>query len=73
MRYAPAAGGFHLTHPRPDRWAEHQVNLDRFTAQHPDPAVAALPALLASSGSPQRYLDAVHGHRESTVVREESS
>ena len=85
MRFVPRAGGIHLTHARPDRWGEHAVNLDLFIAQHPDPTVSALSALLASSGSPERYLDAINGHGESPVggsrlrrpnepvVREESS
>jgi glycosyltransferase involved in cell wall biosynthesis len=55
---APGAAGVHLTHARPGRWEQHAVNLDRFVALHPDPTVRALGSLLASNGSPARYLQA---------------
>ncbi|MFJ3493762.1 glycosyltransferase family 2 protein [Streptomyces sp. NPDC086091] len=60
MRPEPAAPGVHLTHPRADRWAQHTVNLARFTAKHPLAAVRALPELLGPSGNERRYADAVH-------------
>lgn len=55
---APGADGIHLTHARPGRWEQHAVNLGRFVALHPDPAVEALSSLLAADGSPARYLQA---------------
>ncbi|MGI5212789.1 glycosyltransferase family 2 protein [Plantactinospora sp. CA-290183] len=58
MVVAPDADGVHLTHVRADRWEQHTVNLRRFVALHPDPAVAALTSLLAPDGSPARYLQA---------------
>ncbi|MFJ4618071.1 glycosyltransferase family 2 protein [Streptomyces sp. NPDC088812] len=59
MRLAPAAPGIHLTHERADRWEQHTVNLTRFTAKHPIPAVRALPELLGPSGDARRYVTAV--------------
>lgn len=56
MALAPAASGIHLTHARPDRWEQHTLNLERFIAKHPDPAIRALPSLLGPSGSVSRYL-----------------
>ena len=57
MCVASGAVGTHLTHVRPGRWAEHEINLTWFLALHDDPAVAALPGLLSAGGSPRRYLD----------------
>jgi GT2 family glycosyltransferase len=62
-RLAADGAGIHLSHPRPNRWQEHDINLSLFVAQHPDPAVCALPELLSASGSPQRYLDAIRRHQ----------
>lgn len=59
MFLAPRADGVHLSHVRPGRWAEHEVNLGRFAARHPDPAVTALPELLAGAGSTAGYLRTV--------------
>jgi glycosyltransferase involved in cell wall biosynthesis len=72
MCVAPAAGGVHLSHVRPDRWAEHAVNMARFVTAHPDPAVAALPHLLAANGSPARFLAAV-ATRPPPIPRREPS
>jgi glycosyltransferase involved in cell wall biosynthesis len=58
-QFAADATGIHLSHARPDRWAQHASNMSRFTAQHPDPAVCALPELLSAGASPHRYLDAL--------------
>ncbi|MEI7031013.1 glycosyltransferase family 2 protein [Streptomyces pratensis] len=55
----PRALGIHLSHVRRDRWEQHRVNMDRFTALHPRPSVRALPALLGADGSPERYVAAV--------------
>jgi glycosyltransferase involved in cell wall biosynthesis len=59
MFLAPAAAAVHLSHARPGRWGEHEVNLARFAARHPDRTVTALSELLAAGGSPDRYLRAV--------------
>ncbi len=59
MYLAPGAAGVHLTHARPDRWAEHAVSLDRFIHKHNDPTISALRELLAENGSVSRYLRAV--------------
>jgi 3-amino-5-hydroxybenzoate synthase len=85
MCVATGAAGIHLTHVRPGRWDEHVVNLTRFLALHPDPAVAALPGLLSANGSPRRYLDLLtrqpapddaghpgKGHRSGTGVQHRS-
>lgn len=56
LALAERAAGIHLSHARTDRWEQHSVNLGKFTAKHPDPAVLALPALLGPRGSPAGYL-----------------
>ncbi|MGP3733774.1 glycosyltransferase family 2 protein [Streptomyces sp. GDS52] len=55
----PRALGIHLSHVRRDRWEQHSVNMERFTALHPLPSVRALSALLGADGSPERYVAAV--------------
>ncbi|MFI1826487.1 glycosyltransferase family 2 protein [Streptomyces sp. NPDC020412] len=60
MRLEGAAPGVHLTHERPDRWQQHAVNLSRFVAKHPEPAVRALTALLGPAGTSERYLTALY-------------
>jgi glycosyltransferase involved in cell wall biosynthesis len=62
------AHGIHLTHRRPDRWDQHDVNLDRFRAIHPIPAVQHLDRLLGPDGDVHRYVAAV-----SEVELEESA
>jgi glycosyltransferase involved in cell wall biosynthesis len=61
--YVPAiaadAQGFHLTHARPQRWAEHEINLDRFARLHPAAEVRSLDRLLSPRGSPDAYLKAL--------------
>lgn len=52
-------GGFHMTHPRPGRWDEHDRSLRRFTERHPVPPVLALGRLLSPTGSPDDYLAAL--------------
>ncbi|MFF5258044.1 glycosyltransferase family 2 protein [Actinomadura viridis] len=49
------AAGVHLTHGRPGRWEEHDLNLARFVAKHDLPEVRALPALLGERGGPGAY------------------
>lgn len=56
---APNALGVHLTHRRPERWDEHAVNMDRFAARHPLPAVRELPLLLSAAGDPAAYVNRV--------------
>lgn len=53
---APDAAGVHLTHRRPDRWEQHERNLELFSRLHPIPAVTALTELLSSRGDPRRYV-----------------
>ncbi|MFK3979429.1 glycosyltransferase family 2 protein [Micromonospora sp. NPDC050397] len=60
---ADRADGIHLSHPRPHRWEEHDLNLRRFITQHRDPAVIALPELLSGDGSTAGYLRAVRADR----------
>ncbi|MFE0530354.1 glycosyltransferase family 2 protein [Micromonospora sp. SD19] len=60
---AEQANGIHLSHPRPNRWEEHDLNLRRFITQHRDPAVIALPQLLSGDGSAAGYLQAVCADR----------
>ncbi|MDJ0462512.1 glycosyltransferase [Streptomyces sp. H27-C3] len=55
----PEAHGIHLSHARPDRWEQHSLNMDRFSALHPRASVRALAALLGPSGTPERYVAAV--------------
>jgi GT2 family glycosyltransferase len=55
IAFAPAAIGYHLSHPQPARWSDHKTSLDFFLGLHPDPAVQALEHLLASDGTLQRY------------------
>lgn len=56
------ASGVHMTHQRPDRWDQHQINLDRFVLKHPVPEVICLPKLLGPNGSPEHYESAVLSH-----------
>ncbi len=51
------AAGVHLTHARPDRWRQHDVNLTRFRDLHDRADVRALPELLGEAGSAARYFD----------------
>lgn len=53
------ASGIHLTHRRPDRWHQHDVNLDRFRRIHPIAAVLHLHRLLGPDGDVHRYVAAV--------------
>lgn len=62
--HAPAAAGIHLTHRRPDRWDQHDLNLVRFRRMHPIPAVHHLGELLGPNGSPQRYAAAVQAAQD---------
>jgi GT2 family glycosyltransferase len=55
-RLCPKALGLHLSHARPDRWAQHAENLDRFTRLHPGPEVEALAELLGPRGTPAGYV-----------------
>jgi GT2 family glycosyltransferase len=55
-RWAAAASGIHLTHRRPDRWEQHEGNLELFSRLHPTPAVTELAELLSSRGDPRRYI-----------------
>lgn len=54
----PEAAGVHLTHARPDRWEQHDVNLRHFLARHDLPAVRLLPLLLSEGGGVQEYVGA---------------
>lgn len=56
---APDASGVHLTHRRPDRWEQHEDNLELFSRLHPLPAVTQLAELLSSRGDPRRYVASV--------------
>lgn len=56
---AGAALGVHLTHRRPDRWEQHEVNLDRFRSLHPEPSVHHLDLLLGPRPDPLGYAAAV--------------
>ena len=63
---AAGAQGFHLTHARPQRWAEHKINLDRFARLHPVAEVRSLSGLLCPRGSPEAYLKALGTTEAST-------
>ncbi|MFL6112296.1 MAG: glycosyltransferase family 2 protein, partial [Catenulispora sp.] len=56
---AADAAGVHLTHRRPRGWADHEINLERFVALHPVPAVRLLPHLLSATGDPAAYVGKV--------------
>lgn len=58
LAFLPEAFGIHMTHHNPDRWAEHQVNLQRFRELHPVPDVDRLALLLSFDGSAEEYLSA---------------
>ena len=64
-RLVPDALGVHLSHSRPDRWEQHALNLERFAALYPEPAVVRLAELLAADGDPRRYVDSVSGREAS--------
>ncbi|MEV1156014.1 glycosyltransferase [Micromonospora chokoriensis] len=55
------AAGVHLTHARPDRWTQHDVNLARFVRLHPLPSVRYLDRLLGEAGSVRAYVAACVG------------
>ncbi|HEU5473563.1 MAG TPA: glycosyltransferase [Actinophytocola sp.] len=65
--FAVQAHGIHLTHRRPDRWEQHDVNLDRFRRLHPVPAVHHLDRLLGPDGDANRYVDSVRAADRETV------
>jgi GT2 family glycosyltransferase len=58
-RLAPNAAGVHLTHRRPDRWEQHEGNLELFSRLYPLSAVTQLAELLSSRGDPRRYVATV--------------
>src|SRR5699024_12492900 len=68
-RLVPDALGVHLSHSRPDRWEQHALNLERFAALYPEPAVVRLAELLAADGDQSRYVDSVSGREASRTVR----
>lgn len=57
-RLLAEGAGAHLSHPRPDRWEQHDTNLRRFRALHPRASVDLLPLLLGEGGSVRAYTDA---------------
>lgn len=65
-----AARGIHLSHRRPDRWEQHDRNLERFRLCHPIPSVEQLTRLLGPAGDPRVYVAAVrHAERPAGRAR----
>ena len=57
ITYQPNAKAYHLSHPQPDRWQNHSINLDYFISLYQDPIIGKLEHLFKQNSKVDSFLD----------------